>query len=106
MYKTDCPHCGATTYNLDESYLEEICDVCGRDVFEHPDDPVAVGDILEDSQGLAIVTAHGVWELSIEEAISLNAGLSAMLLSTLTRPWSSEDTSTIISRGTRHLTIS
>lgn len=105
MFKTDCAHCGATTYHLDEDFTEELCDVCGRDVFEHPDDPVAVGDILEDSQGLAIVTPHGVWELSIEDALALTSGLSAMLLSQLTRPWSDEDTSTIISRGIRHLTI-
>lgn len=83
-----CPNC----HGAEDDY-QVICS----------DDAVSFGDILEDGQGLAIVTPYGVWGLSTEEAINLNAGLSAMLLSQLTRPWSDEDRSTVISRGTRRL---
>lgn len=61
----------------------------------------AVGDISENTLGFHILTPFGWWVLSIEDALSLNAGLSAMILEQLTRPWDHEDQSTIITRGRR-----
>lgn len=60
------------------------------------------GDIVSDPAGLGIVLKSGeVWHMSDERALSLMRGLSTMIYYRLTQPWSAEDDSTILSRGSR-----
>ncbi|MGO1827046.1 hypothetical protein [uncultured Corynebacterium sp.] len=60
------------------------------------------GDIVDGPAGLGIVLPAGeVWHLSDEKALSLMRGLSTMICYRLTQPWSADDDSTILSRGTR-----
>ncbi|CAB0804736.1 hypothetical protein [Corynebacterium diphtheriae] len=83
-----------------------VCEACGydrRDYEENSDHVDHVGDIEENYLGVAVLTPHGWWQLTDEQALSLNAGLSSMMLSRLTRPWSSDDPSTIITRGRQAL---
>ncbi|AIU92220.1 hypothetical protein CpMRi49_08230 [Corynebacterium ulcerans] len=79
-----------------------VCDACGydrRDYEESGEYVDQVGDIVENHIGVAVLTPHGWWQLTDEQALSLNAGLSNMINSRLTRPWSNDDPSTIITRG-------
>lgn len=62
------------------------------------------GDIVDGPTGLGIVLPAGeVWHLSDEKALSLMRGLSTMICHRLTQPWSADDESTILSRGTREV---
>lgn len=64
------------------------------------DDP-AVGDICTGAHDdLFVTTANGQWQLTISEALSLTQGLTTMVNHVLNNPWSNEDRSTILSRGT------
>lgn len=107
-----CPYCDTTVLNADEGgYIESRCESCGEDWFVDPDncgeednqreDGYKVGDIVEDIFGFHILTPFGWWDITTEDALSLNAGISAMLQLQLTRPWDNNDQSTIITRGRR-----
>lgn len=59
------------------------------------------GDVVEDAEGIAVATHKGLWYLSDREVLDLTTHLVAALKNRLTRPWSAEDESTILSRGKR-----
>lgn len=64
------------------------------------DDP-AVGDICTGAHDdLFVTTTNGQWQLTISEALNLSQGLTTMVNHVLNNPWSNEDRSTILSRGT------
>ncbi|MGO1321150.1 MAG: hypothetical protein ACTMIK_12985 [Galactobacter sp.] len=64
------------------------------------DDP-AVGDICTGAHDdLFVTTTNGQWQLTISEALSLTQGLTAMVNHVLNNPWSEDDPSSILSRGT------
>ena len=100
----ECPHCGVIMAFPEDDYFEGFCESCSTDYYavQEPDqDEESVGDIAEDSNGLAILTPHGWWRLTDEEVLSLNSGLGQMIQHRLTAPWSDDDQSTIITRGRR-----
>lgn len=82
-----------------EAYKEQVCPAYD-DLDPEPPKP---GDIYEDADGLGIIVPLGRWRITDDQALHLIQGLSAMLHARLTRPWSADDDSTILSRGTRHL---
>lgn len=65
-------------YGVD-SYIELI------ELHVLDDDAESVGDISETPDGLAILTPHGWWEVSDDQALNLVAGLGMMLRQRLTR---------------------
>ena len=67
-----------TTYGLD-AYLKLI------ELHVLDEEPEAVGDIAETPDGLAILTPHGWWEITDDQALNLVAGLGMMLRQRLTR---------------------
>lgn len=82
-----------------EAWKDGVCPVSVADLDPEPPQP---GDIYEDADGLSIVTPHGQWRVSDEQAVALLRGLTTMLHERLTRPWSAADPSTVLTRGTRH----
>lgn len=97
----DCPHCLSVNVVPEDEYFDGLCGSCGNDVYTLPDTEDE-GDVYEVASGLEIVTPAGRWHLHDEEAIQLITGLSSMLHSRLTRPWSAENDSTILTRGRIH----
>lgn len=81
-----------------ERWKDEVAPVDDEDFDPEPPEP---GDIYEDADGLGIVTPHGQWRVSEDQALALLRGLTTMLHERLTRPWSAADPSTILSRGAR-----
>lgn len=79
-------------YDCDEDNLDDV-------------EPVHEGDtdvnVWEDADGIHVATAAGSLPLDIPQALDAVTLLSAALNSTLRRPWSDDDQSTILSRGTR-----
>ena len=79
-------------YDCDEDNLDDV-------------EPVHEGDtdvnVWEDADGIHVATAAGSLPLDIPQALDAVTLLSAALNSTLRRPWSADDQSTILSRGTR-----
>lgn len=59
------------------------------------------GDVLQDADGLAIITPRGEWHLTDEQILDLAANLTHSLRDRLSRPWSRSDNSTILHRGRR-----
>lgn len=91
-----CPHCDAHIILGGEEEFDGYCS-CGNNIYRsHVPE---VGDISETATGLEITTPQGRWAITDEEALSLITGLSMMLQARLTRPMSSEDDSTILTRG-------
>lgn len=93
-----CPHCDAHIILGGEEEFDGYCS-CGNNIYELPYAPDEVGDISETATGLEITTPQGNWAIADEEALGLITGLSMMLQARLTRPMSSEDDSTILTRG-------
>ena len=79
-------------YDCDEDNLDDV-------------EPVHEGDtdvnVWEDADGIHVATAAGSLPLDIPQVLDVVTLLSAALNSTLRRPWSDDDESTILSRGTR-----
>lgn len=102
----ECHNCGYMIVNFTvDDYLDDFGSLCYCQVEAHQEEDSnledSVGDITEGMNGLNILTPHGWWELTDEEALMLNSGLGQMLRYRLTRPWSDDDQSTIITRGRR-----
>lgn len=79
-------------YDCDEDNLDDV-------------EPVHEGDtdlnVWEDADGIHVATSAGSLPLDVPQALDVVTLLSAALNSTLRRPWSDDDQSTILSRGTR-----
>lgn len=67
----------------------------------HSDDTPNVGDIIDGPNGLEIYTPCGYWPITVPQALHISSGLAIMVRDRLTRPWSLEDSSTVLSRGER-----
>lgn len=91
----ECTKCGVTCVSDDDEFLD-FDNMCLCD-----DDRDEVGDIVENHIGLAILTPNGWWQLNDEQVLSLMAGMSNVIMNRLTRPWTNDDPSTILSRGRR-----
>ena len=75
-------------YDCDEDNLDDV-------------EP-APGDICTGANDdLFITTPSGQWRLTLSEALSVSQGITAMVHHVLNLPWSAEDPSTILSRGTQ-----
>lgn len=99
-----CQTCGTGIVNPDEDdFINGLCECHNQEEFSDIEE--SVGDIAEDSNGLAILTPHGWWRLTDEEVLSLNSGLGQMIQHRLTRPSSDDDQSTILTRGRRAHTV-
>lgn len=61
------------------------------------------GDVISSGRGIEIVTPRGNLVLDIPEALDTAMMLVSAARGDLTAPWSGDDDSTILSRGTRHL---
>lgn len=81
-----------------ETWKDSVCPVTDDDLDPEPPEP---GDIYDGADGLGIITPHGQWRVSEDQALRLIQGLSSMLHARLTRPWSADDPSSILSRGAR-----
>lgn len=79
-------------YDCDEDNLDDV-------------EPAHEGDtdvnVWEDADGIHVATAAGSLPLDLPQVLDVVTLLSAALNSTLRRPWSDDDQSTILSRGTR-----
>lgn len=79
-------------YDCDEDNLDDV-------------EPVHEGDtdvnVWEDADGIHVATAAGSLPLDLPQVLDVVTLLSAALNSTLRRPWSDDDQSTILSRGNR-----
>ena len=79
-------------YDCDEDNLDDV-------------EPVHEGDtdvnVWEDADGIHVATAAGSLPLDLPQVLDVVTLLSAALNSTLRRPWSDDDKSTIRSRGNR-----
>jgi hypothetical protein len=93
---TDWTHVSDEFNDALEAWKDDVCPV--EDLEPHSPQP---GDIGENADGLSIITPHGPWNVTDDQALRLIHGLSAMLHARLTRPWSNDDQSTILTRGTR-----
>lgn len=60
-----------------------------------------VGTVSEEGDGLSIATDKGLWYLNDTQALELATALTRGLRGRLTRWWSADDHSTILSRGVR-----
>lgn len=82
---------------------DDQCASCAEMAEDDEDDedsrPAELGDVLENGDGIVICTPHAYWRVSDEEALNLLTGLAATVRGRLTRPWSAEDDSTILTRG-------
>ncbi|MDO5372356.1 MAG: hypothetical protein Q4F10_02795 [Corynebacterium glutamicum] len=98
--QVSCSHCSTVNVIPDADFFDDLCGVCGQDVFGVPEkEEIGVGSVCEGANGLSIVTPLGKWELQDKEVLPLLTVLSAAFHSRLTRPVSPEDGSTILSRG-------
>ena len=79
-------------YDCDEDNLDDV-------------EPAHEGDtdvnVWEDADGIHVATAAGSLPLDLPQVLDVVTLLSAALNSTLRRPWSDDDQSTILSRGNR-----
>lgn len=60
------------------------------------------GDVYETGHGITLHTPHGEFFLTEDEALDVASKLAFAVRGRLTRPWSNDDPSTVLSRGLRH----
>lgn len=87
-----------------EQWIDDrLAEVEEVDAFDEEPGALRPGDVISSGRGIEIVTPAGHLVLDIPEALDTAMMLVSAARGDLTRPWSGDDDSTILTRGKRHL---